>query len=102
MHYRHYRKHEYRQALEVIRAHPGQAWCETQWNYVAAYVQRGEPQKAKEHWDRCVESVPGFSADLMAEMQRIWGFRDPVLAHYMEGIRKAGCPCRNPGCVGNR
>ncbi len=98
MHYYHFHAGDYRTALEMVRAHPGQAWCETQWKYVAAYGQLGQPESAKEHWNSCVETIPGFSADLLAEMQRIWGFRDPFLADYMEAIRKAGYPCSSIDC----
>ncbi|UCH48983.1 MAG: adenylate/guanylate cyclase domain-containing protein [Betaproteobacteria bacterium] len=98
MHYDHYRKGEYLLALEDARAHPGQSLCETQWKYVAAHGQLGEPQKAKQHWDKCVAAVPNFSADWVAKMLRIWNFQESFIQQYMEGIRKAGFPCRTYKC----
>ncbi len=98
LHYNYYRDGDYRLALEMVRGHPGQTMCETQFKYVAAYGQLGEPEKAKEHWNNCVRSVPDFSAERLAEILRVWNFQEPFIEHYMEGIRKAGYPCRNPGC----
>jgi adenylate cyclase len=98
LHYNYYRDGDYRLALEMVRGHPGQTMCETQFKYVAVYGQLGEPEKAKEHWNNCVRSVPDFSAERLAEILRVWNFQEPFIEHYMEGIRKAGYPCRNPGC----
>jgi TolB-like protein/tetratricopeptide (TPR) repeat protein len=98
LHYDHYRKREYHQALEAVRGHPGQTMCETQWKYVAAYGQLGEPQKAKQHWDSCAAVVPNLSADWIAEVLRIWNFRESFVQHYMEGMRKAGYPCHTHQC----
>lgn len=98
LHYNYYRDGDYRLALEMARGHPGQTMCETQFKYVAAYGQLGEPEKAKEHWNNCAASVPNFSAERVAEILRIWNFQEPFIEHYMEGIRKAGFPCRNSGC----
>ena len=72
--------------------------CETQFKYVAAYGQLGEPEKAKEHWDNCVKSIPDFSAERVAAIMRIWNFQEPFIERYMDGFRKAGYPCRNPEC----
>jgi TolB-like protein/tetratricopeptide (TPR) repeat protein len=98
MHYDHYRKGEYLLALENARAHPVQSLCETQWKYVAAYGQLGEPQKAKQHWDKCVAVVPDFSADWVAKMLRIWNFQESFIQQYMEGVRKAGFLCSTDKC----
>jgi adenylate cyclase len=98
LHYNYYRDGDYRLAIDIIRSHPGQTMCETQFKYVAAYGQLGEPKKAKEHWNNCVRSVPDFSAERIAEILRVWNFQEPFIEHYMEGIRKAGYPCRDPGC----
>jgi tetratricopeptide (TPR) repeat protein len=98
LHYNHYRMREYRQALEAARRIGAQTLCETQWKYVAAYGQLGEPQDAKEHWERCVAAVPHFSPDRMANLLRIWNFHEPFITHYMEGIAKAGYPCRTDEC----
>ena len=98
LHYNYYRNGDYRLALEMARGHPGQTMCETQYKYVAAYGQLGEPEKAKAHWNHCFASIPDFSAERVAEILRIWNFQEPFIAHYMEGFRKAGYPCRNPDC----
>ena len=98
LHYNYYRDGDYRLALEMVRGHPGQTMCETQFKYVAVYGQLGEPEKAKEHWNNCATSVPGFSAERIAEIMRVWNFQEPFIEQYMEGIRKAGYPCRNLGC----
>jgi len=102
LHYDHYRKGEYRQALQAVQEHPGQALCETQLKYIAAYGQLGEPEKAKEHWDRCAAVVPDFSADWIADSFRLWNFQEPYIQQYMEGVRKAGYPCRSERCLAGR
>jgi adenylate cyclase len=98
LHYNYYREGNYRLALEMARGHPGQAMCETQFKYIAAYGQLHEPEKANEHWNNCVKSVSDFSTERVAEIMRIWNFQEPFIEHYMEGMRKAGYPCRNPDC----
>ena len=98
LHYNYYRDGDYRLALEMARGHPGQTMCETQFKYVAAYGQLGEPEKAKEHWNHCVKSIPDFSAERVAAIIRIWNFQEPFIERYMDGFRKAGYPCRNPEC----
>jgi tetratricopeptide (TPR) repeat protein len=47
LHYDYYRRGEYAEALEVLRNHPGQMLCQTQFKYVAAYGQLGRLQEAK-------------------------------------------------------
>jgi TolB-like protein len=98
LHYDYYRKGQYREALEAVRGHPGQMMCETQFKYVAAYGQLGEPEKAKEHWDKCASAVPDMSADWVAGILRIWNFEENFTRRYMDGINKAGYPCRANGC----
>ncbi len=93
LHYDYYRRGEYRKAVEVLRSHPGQMLCQTQFKYVAAYGQLGEPLEAKKHWDRCIASVANFSPGRVAELLRVWNLPESFIRHYMEGIGKAGYPC---------
>ena len=34
----------------------------------------------------------------VAEILRLWNFQESFVEHYMEGIRKAGYPCKFPSC----
>jgi adenylate cyclase len=97
-HYDFYRKEEYQRALDILFGHPTMAVCETQWKFVAAYGQLGQPEKAKKHWDRCMALVPGLSTDFIANVLRLWNFQEPFIQHYMEGFRKAGHPCQFQDC----
>jgi len=72
--------------------------CQTQFKYVAVYGQLGEPEKAKRYWDRCVATVADFSPGRVAELLRVWNLPESFIEHYMEGIGKAGYPCRNSEC----
>jgi tetratricopeptide (TPR) repeat protein len=98
LHYDYYRKGEYDKALGVLADHPGQMLCQTQFKYVAAYGQLGRPQEAKSYWDRCAATVAGFSPGRVAELLRVWNLPESFIAHYMEGIAKAGYPCRRGEC----
>jgi adenylate cyclase len=102
LHYDFYRKGQYAQALEAAIGHNTQALCETQWKYVAAYGQLQQPDKAKQHWDNCVATVHGFSADWVAQQMRIWNFQESFIQKYMEGIQKAGYPCNAIHCGATR
>lgn len=93
-----YRKGKYRESIEVVRQHPTQSLCETQMKYVAAYGQLGDLVRAKEHFDQCAVTTPGFSADFMARILRIWNFPEPYIITMIDGYVKAGHPCQYPGC----
>jgi adenylate cyclase len=97
-HYYHYNRREYQKSLDVVLVHPALALCETQWKFVASYGQLGQPDKAKEHWEKCEAIVPDMSADWIADVLRIWNFEELFIEHYMQGIRKAGYPCRANPC----
>ncbi len=100
-HYYYYRSGEYQKSLDIVVVHPALALCETQWKFVASYGQLGQPEKAKEHWAKCEALVPNMSADWIADVLRIWGFQEPFIEHYMQGIAKAGYGCRANPC-GNK
>ncbi|KPK33799.1 MAG: hypothetical protein AMJ66_04815, partial [Betaproteobacteria bacterium SG8_40] len=101
-HYDYYRKNEYKQALEMAFGHPIPGLCETQYKFVAVYGQLNEPEKAKPHWTKCEELNTDWSADSVAEILRLWNFQEPFIRHYMDGIEKAGYPCRSRACGTSR
>jgi adenylate cyclase len=94
-----YRKGRFREAIDVIRQHPGQQMCETQMKYVAAYGQLHEPAKAKEHLDNCRAHEPEFSPETVQDILRLWNFQEPFIRSFIDGFAKAGFPCKNPGCT---
>lgn len=97
-HYDYYRTQDYKQALEMAFGHPVPGLCETQYKFVAAYGQLGEPEKARPHWKSCEEAERDWSADFIARILRLWNFQEPFIEHYMEGIEKAGYSCRAHPC----
>jgi hypothetical protein len=90
MFYNLYRKGKYRESIEMVQQHPVQSLCETQMKYVAAYGQLGDQARAKEHFDQCVETTPGFSADFMAGILRLWNFQESYINSMIDGYAKAG------------
>lgn len=87
-----YQRGQYREAIDVIRQHPTQSLCETQLKYVAVYGQLGDRAKAKEHFDHCAGTTPGFSADFAQDILRLWNFEESFISKFMEGFAKAGYP----------
>jgi len=87
-----YRRGLYREAVDVIRQHPTQSLCETQLKYVAVYGQLGDRAKAKEHFDHCAGTTPGFSADFAQGIFKLWNFEEAFIRKFMEGFAKAGYP----------
>jgi tetratricopeptide (TPR) repeat protein len=98
LYYNHYRLQQYKKALNVMMSHPSTFLCENQMKFVAVYGQLGRPEKAKEHWANCEKTVPNVSADLWAHVMRVWNFQKPFIEHYVQGIEKAGYPCRSTPC----
>jgi adenylate cyclase len=95
LHYDYYRKKQYQQAADIVVSHPFQPMAETQFKYVAAYGQLGDRQKALEHWDKCKELEPNWSAARVSDILKLWNFNDLYIEHYMEGIAKAGVVAGN-------
>jgi adenylate cyclase len=90
--YDHYRRGEYRKALEAVRQHPYQTLTETKWKYIPAYGQLGELEKAREYFQTCLAAVPEFSTDWVIRTLRLWNFPEDYLSHYVEGFANAGYP----------
>ena len=62
LYYDFYRKGMYSKALEVLKLHPVQGLVETQNKYTAVYAELGDLDKAREHWEKCIEIDPEWSA----------------------------------------
>ncbi len=90
--YYHYQRGEYARALEICRQHAYQELTETQFKYIPCYGQLGQPEKAREYFERCQSAEPEFSADWVGDVLRTWNFQEPVIEHYLEGFAKAGYP----------
>jgi tetratricopeptide (TPR) repeat protein len=95
LHYDLYRKGQYQEALDIVKSHPFQQMAETQYKYVAVYGQLGDNRKAREHWDKCTELEPNWSAVRMVEILRLWNFEESYIEDYMQGIGKAGIALQN-------
>ncbi len=57
---------------------------------VMAYGQLGNIEKAREHWAKCVEVEPDWSARRMVEIFHLWNFREGDIEKFMDGVAKAG------------
>jgi len=66
---------------------------ETLFKYVLAYVQLGEPARAREYWAKCVALVPVFSAEWTCEnlFQR-WNFPEADTELCIQVLAKAAPP----------
>jgi tetratricopeptide (TPR) repeat protein len=85
-----YRRREYRKAIEVIRQHPIRGLLETQFKYVAAYGQLGDIDKAREHWNKCLELDSNWSVAMAIDMHKLWNSDEAVTPQVLEGFAKAG------------
>lgn len=94
----HYRKEEYAQAIDVIRQHPAQGICETIVKLVSAYGQMGQADKAKEYWRRCLAVEPTYSLERVSQSLDVWNMPPSLKRQYMEGLTRAGLPCKTPNC----
>ena len=93
-----YRRGDYAKAIEVIRQHPAQGICETIHKYVSAYGQLGQTDKAKEYWSRCLAVEPTYSPERLRQGFHVWNMPPSLSRQYMEGLTKAGLPCKTPNC----
>jgi adenylate cyclase len=90
VHYDYFRKGRFQEALDVVLTHPEQGILHTEWKYVAAYAELGDITKAREHFDKCLQLDPKWSADEMMRQLRLWNFPDEFVERYLESYAKAG------------
>jgi TolB-like protein len=90
MFYDFYRRGRYVDALEMTKQHRGQSEIETQQQYVAAYAELGDLQKAREHWAKSLQLDPQWSADKLAQLSALWNFDPTLRVRYLQSIAKAG------------
>ena len=74
----------------MVKGHPAQGLAETQLKYVMAYGQMGNVELALEHWEKCLELEPDWSAQRMIDIFHLWNFPEEQIAKFMEGVYKAG------------
>jgi tetratricopeptide (TPR) repeat protein len=85
-----YRRGMYADALDMVKQHRAQGELETQQMYVAVYAELGDLDKAREHWEKCRQLYPSWSADKAAQFYAIWNFDPAVRGRYLQSIAKAG------------
>ena len=85
-----YRRGMYREALDVLKLHPAQGLVENQLKYTAVYAELGDLAKAREHWKKCQEIDPDWSAEKLIGLFKLWNFEDSLVARYLQSIAKAG------------
>jgi adenylate cyclase len=90
LYYDFYRRGMYAKALEVLKLHPVQGLIETQNKYTAVYAELGDLDKAREHWKKCIEIDPEWSAEKMYRLFHLWNFEESFVTRYMQSIAKAG------------
>jgi adenylate cyclase len=90
MHYDYFKRGMYKEALEIVRAHPSQHLIHTQWKYVAAYAALGELDKARAHWAKCLELDPNWSADEMIRQFELWNWPKAFADEYVRTFGKLG------------
>jgi tetratricopeptide (TPR) repeat protein len=90
MFYDRYRRGLYAEALEMVKQHRAQGELETQQMYVPVYAELGNLDKAREHWEKCRQLDPSWSADKAAQFYTIWNFDPAVRSRYLQSIAKAG------------
>jgi tetratricopeptide (TPR) repeat protein len=86
-----YRRGMYADALRMVKQHRGQGEVETQQMYVAVYAELGDLDKAREHWEKCRQLDPEWSADKLAQqILALWSFEPTFSARYLQSFAKAG------------
>jgi TolB-like protein/class 3 adenylate cyclase/Tfp pilus assembly protein PilF len=86
-----YRRGMYADALRMVKQHRGQGEVETQQMYVAVYAELGDLDKAREHWEKCRQLDPEWSADKLAQqILALWSFEPTFSARYLQSLAKAG------------
>jgi adenylate cyclase len=88
--YDYFRQGQYQRALEAVQGHPNQEMVETQQKYIPVYVELGNIDKAREHWNKCVELDPKWSIERMKEILVLWNFPKDFSQRYLESFSKAG------------
>jgi adenylate cyclase len=88
--YDHFRRGQYRAALEFLEQHPNPGIVENQQKFVAVYAELGELDAARKHWNSCLELDPNWSADRLREIGRLWNFPADFWDRYMQSVAKAG------------
>ena len=58
--------------------------------YVPVYAELGDLDKAREHWAKCQQLDPRWSADKVAQLTALWNLDPAVRARYLRSIAKAG------------
>jgi adenylate cyclase len=90
LHYDYFRRGRFREALDIVVAHPDQGILHTQWKYVAAYAELGDIHKAREHFEKCRKIDPTWSADRMRQELRLWNVPEDFINVYLASYAKAG------------
>jgi len=66
----------------------------------AAYGQLGRTEEAKPYVKRILELEPDFEANARQMRRKMFRFQEPLLDHFMDGLRKAGLKIpRAPGAT---
>jgi len=92
--YDYQRRGMYREALEVLKQHPIQNIAENQQKYTAVYAELGDIEKARAHWQQCIELEPEWSSNMLANLGDLWSFDKSFWDRYMQSIAKAGYPLK--------
>jgi len=95
LYYDFYRRGMYTKALEILKVHPTQGLIENQQKYTAVYAELGDLEKAHEHWKRCLEIDPDWSAQKLYRLFHLWNFEESFVTRYMQSIAKAGYVAQN-------
>ena len=84
----HYLRGEYDKAIKKSFISPAQDHPITAMQFVAAYGQLGEFDKAQYFWERCHDLDPDWSVRSPLEIWTLWNFRDEDIDKLMDGIFK--------------
>ena len=90
LHYDFFRKGEFQKALDIVKQSPTQDVIHTQWKYVAAYTELGNLEKVREHWQKCLEIDPTWSAAKMRQQTELWNVPRDFADRYLRSFAKAG------------
>jgi adenylate cyclase len=86
----HYRKGQYEAALAEARKIDMNNFVWAQATLVAAYGQLGRTQEAQPSIKRILELDPNFEANARESRRKVFLYSEPLLEHFMDGLRKAG------------
>ena len=74
----------------MVTDHPDQNLTETLFKYAMVYSETGDIESAQHFWQKCIEQEDDWSVERLADLLRLWNFRERDIEALLKGLEKAG------------